>query len=162
MAQKDQITVKKVGRNVIVIVDKKKYSKQIADADERQSFVEQVEAYNKRNSKAKKEAILDIVDKTRAVKKEKKGKIVKAKKEVKKATKGKDKGKGKAKVKKVARKVKDTLSAKAKDIADRIKSGNLDSKEKTALRKLLGESKDAAAATVPKATTSSRRTSGEH
>lgn len=58
---KKTIDYKVVARNVIVVIDGKKSTKVIADKLEKQKFVEQINAYNKRNSKAKLKAIIDYL-----------------------------------------------------------------------------------------------------
>lgn len=85
---KKTIDYKVVARNVIVVIDGKKSTKVIADKVEKQKFVEQINAYNKRNSKAKLKTIIDYLLADKETLETKTKKVEKVKKTVskKKAT----------------------------------------------------------------------------
>lgn len=61
MAQKEQITAKQYGRNIVMNIDGQKHSRAFEDPADREIMLKKVEAFNKRNSKAKKAAIITLM-----------------------------------------------------------------------------------------------------
>lgn len=65
---KEEISAKQVGQNLLVIIDGKKYSKRLIDAESRDRIKNKILLFNKRNSKTLKDELLDIFEPSRLVK----------------------------------------------------------------------------------------------
>lgn len=69
---KKEIQGKSVGRNVILIIDGKKFSKAFKEKEDRQYILKLVETYNKRNSIKKEKEIIELMQKGKTTEKERK------------------------------------------------------------------------------------------
>lgn len=95
MGTNQEIKSKQVGKNLIVIIDGKKYTKVGKNTEELQPIKNKILLYNKKNSEALKKTIIKLVDKTVDEKEAKAAKKKGLKKGIKKEVKKSSKKKGK-------------------------------------------------------------------
>lgn len=75
---KKEIQVKTVGRNVIMVIDGKKYSKAIKEKVDRDALVAEVKLYNRRNSIKREKEIIKVMLEGKTTSAERKAKAEKA------------------------------------------------------------------------------------
>lgn len=113
----EQLSAKKVGNNLIIIIDKKKYTKKV-DAESVKRISNKILLYNKNNNQTIKNELLDIFEPSRLVQEVQKSKEKGLKKSLKKAEREEEIGSKvavntkKAATKKVLEKVKKATSKK--------------------------------------------------
>jgi hypothetical protein len=76
-ADSTTISGKQVGRNILLVVDSKNFSKAFADKKDREVVLSKVEAYNKRSSIKLKKEILEMMQKGKTTEKQRKDAVKK-------------------------------------------------------------------------------------
>ena len=84
MANTEQITARKIGKNLIVMIDNVKYVKVINDVETLESIQNKIKLFNKVNGKSKKQELIDILSPEKVKEKATKSIIKKIEKTIKK------------------------------------------------------------------------------
>jgi len=155
-APKTQIVAKKIGKNLIVVIDNKKYTKVNPTESEITSIQTKVLLYNKTKSESKKEELIRLVDKTVAeVEKKiavKKGIAHVAKKEKKEVKKAEA----------IQKEIEKDKMALIDELTEKAQEQPLNEEETAKLRKLMKAAGIVEQKTEEKPVVSSYRRSGEH
>ncbi len=129
MANTEQITARKIGKNLIDMIDNVKYVKVINDVETLESIQNKIKLFNKVNGKSKKQELIDILSPEKVKEKATKSIIKKIEKTIKE--------------KNVVIKKKSKAVTSEASLADQIKAkiadGSLTSENKAELRRLLKE-----------------------